>query len=187
LRWPSYNKGYHKIQSPIQTPLPTHKLQKEIIKTIESSPGIRYVELLNRCGCANGVLSYHIKKLETSHLITVAHVGNITRLYPSYISHEISSTMNYVKSSASKSIIEHLLKNGPSTPTMLALSLEKTPSTASWHIDRLVRAQLLKRSTLSEKIARRQGRLKYGSKLYDLKDIDLIVHAIRYLNDPFND
>jgi predicted transcriptional regulator len=73
------------------------------------------------------VLSYHIKKLETSHLITVAHAGNMTRLYPSYISHEISSTMNYVNSSASKSIIEHLLKNGPTTPTMYAIRYLNDP------------------------------------------------------------
>jgi len=47
------------------------KLQQKLLLRIDENPGIRYRELLRLVNSSNGVLSYHIEKLERMDLINV--------------------------------------------------------------------------------------------------------------------
>ena len=50
------NNNYPQIESLIQTPILSHKLQKKIVKIVELNLGIRYVELLRKVQlCERGV------------------------------------------------------------------------------------------------------------------------------------
>jgi predicted transcriptional regulator len=121
----------------------------------------------------NGVFSYHLKKLERLHFITIAHLDNITRLYPDCIPSEISRAISHIKNSVNKSILKFILNNGPCTLTILSHSIDRSSSTIYWHVGKLIHAQILKMSKQAEQLNKRQSRPKYGSKLYDSTDRDL--------------
>jgi hypothetical protein len=58
-----------------------------ILNLIIKNPGIRYRELLLLTGLCNGVLSYHIKKIEKSKkLIVIRENRRITRYFSVYVS-----------------------------------------------------------------------------------------------------
>ncbi|MDQ6864928.1 MAG: winged helix-turn-helix transcriptional regulator, partial [Thermoproteota archaeon] len=68
-----------------------------ILKQIDSSPGIRYRELLRLTGLTNGGLEYHLKILEKSHKVKVdRHDGRRTRYYPLNISADESHILGCV-------------------------------------------------------------------------------------------
>ena len=47
------------------------KVQQKLLVCIDENPGIRYRELLRMTNSSNGVLSYHINKLEKMELVNV--------------------------------------------------------------------------------------------------------------------
>ena len=65
------------------------ELQQKLLLSIDKNPGIRYRELLRLINSSNGVLSYHINRLEKMDLVIVERRARMTRLFPRNISNEI--------------------------------------------------------------------------------------------------
>ena len=60
----------------------------------------------------NGVLSYHPKKPDRI-LLPWRIFDNITRLYPGYMTSEISVILSHITNPVNKSIVKFILDNGP--------------------------------------------------------------------------
>jgi len=89
------------------------KLQQKLLLHIDENPGIRYRELLRLVNSSNGVLSYHIEKLERMDLINVERRTRITRYFPRNISDEIMGIIGNLRNQTSYEIIKLLFDRGP--------------------------------------------------------------------------
>ena len=69
-------QGEFKLRADSRTKSGTDKTKSKLLKRINNSPGIRYRELLRATGFSNGVMAYHLKKLENSKRIKVSRISS---------------------------------------------------------------------------------------------------------------
>jgi len=120
-------------------------LQNDIYSCIHENPGIRYRELIRLVGTANGVLSYHLAKLEKSGEIRVERLSNnrVTRYFVVNIPKKDSDIIGYIRSKVIRDIVYFVLKNEFCTFNEIVEHIGKAPSTISWHVKRLKESGIL--------------------------------------------
>ena len=120
-------------------------LRKDIYNCVCENPGIRYRELIRLAGTTNGVLSYHLGKLEKSGEIRVERQSNnrVTRYFIVNIPKKDSDIIGCFRSKVIRNIVFFVLKNEFCTFNEIVDHIEKAPSTVSWHIKRLKEAGIL--------------------------------------------
>jgi predicted transcriptional regulator len=114
-------------------------IQRDIYNHICKSPGIRYRELIRLSGISNGVLSYHLNKLEkTGEIRAERHSNNrVSRYFVANIPKEDSDVIGCFRSKVTRNIISYVLENEFCTFSEIVDLVGKAPSTVSWHIKRL--------------------------------------------------
>lgn len=55
---------------------------EQIVKIIEKNPGIKFSEIMKHTGMKNGVLAYHISRLEKDRIVKAERNPGISRFYP---------------------------------------------------------------------------------------------------------
>jgi predicted transcriptional regulator len=106
--------------------------------SIDKNPGIRYRELLRLINSSNGVLSYHINRLEKMDLVIVERRARMTRFFPRNISNEIMGVMGFLRNQTSYEIIKLLYDRGPISQQEIINYTRKAASTISWHMKKLL-------------------------------------------------
>lgn len=88
-------------------------LRKDIYSYIDENPGIRYRELIRLARTTNGVLSYHLNKLEKSGEIRVERLSNnrVTRYFVVDIPKKDSDIIGCFRSKVIRNIVYFVLKN----------------------------------------------------------------------------
>jgi len=114
------------------------KLQQKLLLSIDENPGIRYRELLRLINSSNGVLSYHINRLEKMDLVIVERRARMTRFFPRNISDEIMGVMGSLRNQTSYEIIKLLHDRGPISQQEIIKYTRKAASTISWHMKKLL-------------------------------------------------
>jgi predicted transcriptional regulator len=122
-----------------------HKLQQKLLRYIHLSPGIRYRELLRLTDSSNGVLSYHLGELEGKNRITVERKKSVTRYFPMNMDTEVSKIIGWIRNPVSRQIILSSLSNEGCTLNELTRTTKRRPSTVSWHLQRLMKAGIVKK------------------------------------------
>lgn len=118
--------------------------RREIYRLVEEHPGIHFRDLLERLDYAQGTLQYHLRRLADDGLVAVSDDGKYTRYYPAgEFSESDRAVMNALRRTYSRRIIAHLLADGPLTTAELSDRLGKARSTISWHLSKLVDANLV--------------------------------------------
>ncbi|HEY7757322.1 MAG TPA: winged helix-turn-helix transcriptional regulator [Nitrososphaeraceae archaeon] len=112
--------------------------QQELLLSIDENPGIRYRELLRLTNSSNGVLSYHINRLEKMDLVIVERRARMTRFFPRNISNEIMGVMGFLRNRTSYEIIKLLYDRGPTSQQEIINYTKKAASTISWHMKKLL-------------------------------------------------
>lgn len=114
------------------------KNKHKLLKHINRSPGIRYRELLRTTGFSNGVMAYHLKKLELSKRIKVSrsHIRS-TRFYPLSIASRELRVIEYIRRRTARQIVLLLLRHDSRTFKDIVQFTNKVRSTVSWHLSRL--------------------------------------------------
>jgi predicted transcriptional regulator len=135
---------------------------------IKKHPGIRYRQLLRLSGLANGVLSFHLKKLKKSKLVKVKKLGyNTTRYYPRAVKTADSDILDYLLDSTRRKIIFFLLEYNNCRFKEILHYIDRAPSTTSFHLQHLEHAGVI--SVL---------RLDRNNQLYRLKNKSRIVRVV---------
>lgn len=150
-----------------------HKLEQDLLKSIDQNPGIRYRELLRLTNSSNGMLSYHLAELEESKRVKVDRKSGVTRYYPVYISQEVSKIIGHIKNPVSKQIMSLLLKNNECTLSEITAFTMKAPSTVSWHLQRLIIAGIVRKKSVNV-----SDGIIYKSRFYHISDKRLIENII---------
>ena len=114
------------------------KLQQKLLLSIDENPGIRYRELLRLINSSNGVLSYHINRLEKMDLVIVERRARMTRFFPRNISDEIMGVMGSLRNQTSYEIIKLLHDRGAISQQEIIKYTRKAASTISWHMKKLL-------------------------------------------------
>jgi DNA-binding transcriptional ArsR family regulator len=114
------------------------ELQQKLLLFIGENPGIRYRELLRLINSSNGVLSYHINKLEKMELVNVDRKSRITRFFPRNISDEIMALLGILRNQTSYEIMKLLYESGPVSQSEIVKYTRKSASTISWYIKKLL-------------------------------------------------
>ena len=137
-----------------------------LIGIIEKNPGLNFRDLMRFTGMKNGVLNYHLNKLEKIGSILVIREPRKSRFYPPNLSLEESKIIKSLRRSTPKSIIESLLIYESLEFREIVDYSKKSPSTVSLYLSQLVSDGIVK-TKLSDRI-----------KLYclsDKKSIDRLI------------
>jgi predicted transcriptional regulator len=118
--------------------LENDSIETTLLKHIEEYPGLRYRQLLRLTKIVNGVLSYHLKRLEGSKQIRVNRTkSKETRYYSINTPNEEFDIIGYMRNEPSRRIILYLLEHSNCTFNEIVEYIDKAPSTTSWHLKRL--------------------------------------------------
>ena len=128
--------------------------RQRIYNLIEQNPGLHFREVQRRTGLAVGSLQYHLDYLNKKHLIRIEKRGKFTRYY-SVQGHQLGDaqlTMSLLRQESLRKIMIFLLTKRRANNTRIAEALGLSPSTISWHLDKLVEAGLLEKKRKGRKI-----------------------------------
>lgn len=119
--------------------------RNEILSLIVENPGIRYRELLRLSDLSNGILAYHLKKIEKSKPILVVRQNKkTTRYYSSDIPFEEILTIGQIRHSTTRRrILAFILKHNVCTLDSIVEHTNKAPSTVSWHLKTLLESKIV--------------------------------------------
>lgn len=82
---------------------------EQIFQIIDKNPGICYSEIQRRTGFVNGVISYHLSKIEKSGRIQIQRTPRVTRVYVSEIKEQEALIIKNMRNDTVKKIITSLL------------------------------------------------------------------------------
>jgi len=166
------------------------KLQQKLLLSIDENPGIRYRELLRLINSSNGVLSYHINRLEKMDLVIVERRARMTRFFPRNISNEIMGVMGSLRNQTSYEILKLLHDRGPISQQEIIKYTRKAASTISWHMKKLLHDNIV---CIKDKNTIYDGNNDVGIKtqhkklnLYDLLNRN-IVNGLIYKTNNYID
>jgi predicted transcriptional regulator len=110
----------------------------QLINTIEKNPGIKFREIMRDTGMKNGVLSYHIAKLEKDGSIQVQRGSRQTRFYPLHISEIDSKIIKALRRQTQRDIISSLILHDGLEFNEIVNHVKKAQSTVSLYLSQLV-------------------------------------------------
>jgi predicted transcriptional regulator len=163
-------QGEFKLRADSRTKSGTDKTKNKLLKWINNSPGIRYRELLRATGFSNGVMAYHLKKLENSKRIKVSRSHRrSTRFYPLSIAARELRVIEFIRRRTTRQIVRFLLQDDSRTFTDIVQFTKKVRSTVSWHLSRLREGGII-----SVGVGRNQT--------YRIKNRDLVIKVMKKIN-----
>jgi predicted transcriptional regulator len=162
------------------------ELQQKLLLCIDENPGIRYRELLRLINFSNGVLSYHVNKLEKLDLVNVERKNRLTRFFPRNISNEIMGILGNLRNQTSYEIIKLVYEMGPISQQEIVKYTRKASSTISWHMKKLLDDNII---CIKDKDFNYDENRDFGNKiqykkvkLYDLLNRNLVNDLIYKTN-----
>lgn len=147
-----------------------HEKRQQILQLIEDYPGMYYHRLIRNTGMSPGIVQYHLRVLERAGLV-VSEQHGLQRLYfRAGRSHglTVAKYQPLLRSELAARMAAVLATRGDATQNELAFELGVDRSIVSYHLRRLVQAQLVVTVTvrpkryaaapvLREVLARRNG------------------------------
>lgn len=122
--------------------------RKRIFEAIRASPGIHLRELERCLSVAVGNLQYHLHYLEKRNLIMQMRDEQFVRYFVK--DKELDDNGRMVMSFLRKKACRHILVTLMEEPGMnnkdISLAIGLSPSTVSWHLNKLVAAGVVKRT-----------------------------------------
>ncbi|MFB6206315.1 MAG: winged helix-turn-helix transcriptional regulator [Haloglomus sp.] len=150
--------------------------RREIYQRIADAPGVHFRALLDDLEYAQGTLQYQLRWLADEDIVEVSDDGKYTRYYPAAEYDEADrAVMNALRREYSRRILAHLLADRPLSTTELTDRLDKAQSTVSWHLSKLVEADLVTKE--------RDGR----SVVYDVNDPSRVEYLYTTHRRSFSD
>jgi predicted transcriptional regulator len=117
-----------------------------LLGIIGENPGIWYREIMRMTGMSNGTLAHHLRVLEEAGRIKVQRLDHLgkTRYFSVAVSDEETGIIGCAKNSTAKEMMLLMLDSEFCTFNELVEGVGKSPSTVSWHLKRLVGANVVR-------------------------------------------
>jgi predicted transcriptional regulator len=114
-----------------------------LTELIYKNPGIHFCELIRISGIKNGTLVHYTDKLESNGIILTKREKRKTRFYSPKISLDEIEIIKFLRKQTSKDIIFLLIKNNGLEFHEIVSKVEKSPSTISQNITKLIKSDLV--------------------------------------------
>jgi predicted transcriptional regulator len=174
-------------------------VRKRIYETIESSPGLHFREVQRRTSLAVGSLQYHLDYLQKHHIVRTQIEGKFVRYYTvrgPQMGEEGQNefgqkTMAFLRHASTRKIILFLLTQKRANNEAIAEEIKLSPSTTSWHLDKLVEAGILVRQregrktffTLTNPESAKKILVDFKQSFFD-QAVDNFVELTQQLAEP---
>ena len=137
---PKISQSNLEIRQEVPDPDTDNINRNTILIAIIHNPGIRYRELLRLTDLSNGVLAYHLKRIEKSRrIIVVRQKKKTTRYYSHSIPIGDVLIIGHIRHSATRRrILTFILEHRTCTFNSIVEHISKAPSTVSWHLKALI-------------------------------------------------
>jgi predicted transcriptional regulator len=144
--------------------------ETEIINVVEKNPGIKFREIMRETGLKNGVLSYHVRKLEENGSVKIDRKSGETRFYPLCVTDEESNLITSLRRDTQRYILLSLLDARSLSFNKIVHKVRKSPSTVSTFLGKLVEDNIVGVKIIELK------------KVYFLKNADMVHEIIEKYN-----
>jgi predicted transcriptional regulator len=142
----------------------------EITNIVEKNPGIKFREIMRETGLKNGVLSYHVRKLEQAGGVKIDRKSGETRFYPLCVTDEESNLITSLRRETQKHILLSLLDGKSLSFSEIVYKVRKSPSTVSTFLSKLVDDDIVETKIIDLK------------KVYFLRNVDMVHEIIEKYN-----
>ena len=152
------------------------ELRQKIYLLLAKSPGLHFREIQRRTKTATGQLTYHLNYLQKANLIKTLGDGEYLRYYADIqISDKERKVLELMRQKSIRHILLYLLEYKRCNHEQLVKSSNLSPSTISWHINKLVDRKIVKKE-----IAGRNS-------LYSINDFELVMKTLVKYRESFLD
>ncbi|OLD31210.1 MAG: hypothetical protein AUG16_00245 [Thaumarchaeota archaeon 13_1_20CM_2_39_20] len=142
----------------------------EIVRLIEKNPGIKFREIMRETGMKNGVLSYHVKKLEEDGTVKIERKSGRTRFYPLFVTKEESILIRNLRQETPQRILLALLNDQNLSFSNMVEKVRKSPSTVSTYLSQLIEDKVI------------ETKNTYFKKTFNLRNVDVVREIIQKYN-----
>jgi len=122
-----------------------HDGRRELYEAIERTPGSYIADLADRIGMSVSTLRYHSRVLIEADLVRSERILGKHRHYPATVDDEKLELFAALSDGPTGAILGAVDRIEPASVTELAEEVDRAPSTISYHLDRLVSADLVDR------------------------------------------
>lgn len=121
------------------------EVRQRLFALVSKSPGIHFRDIQRRTDMATGTLSYHLEQLVKVGLLKTTRDGEYLRYYAqSDMPEEQKRVLDFMRRPSLRHIVLSLIQDEERSNEQLAEALGLSPSTVSWHLKKLVEANLVK-------------------------------------------
>tara|TARA_B100000029_G_scaffold504278_1_gene582822 strand:+ start:572 stop:1075 length:504 start_codon:yes stop_codon:yes gene_type:complete len=112
--------------------------EEKIVLEVKNNPGIRFRELMKVVGVTNGIMSYYINKLEKNGSLLTERRSGVARLFSNDIDLSQIKLIEFLRTPTTKKIILSLLEEDKLSFKQITQKIDRSPSTTSFYLKKLV-------------------------------------------------
>jgi predicted transcriptional regulator len=149
----------------------------KVFEIISTAPGLHLREIQKRLDIPLGTVEYHLKYFEDNDLVIVREEGGYKRYYPKKaMGSEDRKFLSLLRQQIPRRVVLFLMRAPKSSFGDIAKALNLPPSSLSFHVKKLVKAEVIERT--------KKGRVS----LFHIKDPErvakvLIAHRRSFLDE----
>ena len=113
-----------------------------ILSIVEENPGIHFREIMRKTGLMNGVVSHYLSKLENGNKIVAMRSSRTARFYAASISEDDYMVIKALRRPTPRILLLTLLHDDGLSFVQLVDKADRSPSTVSLYLARLVKDEL---------------------------------------------
>lgn len=123
-----------------------HEVRSELMAIVTALPGLYVAQIVGRTGHSPSTIRYHLKILEREGLVMTASLFGNRRLFPASVDRAEIGYLAAKREPATARIVEAIEEaDGSTSPSSLADTVDRAPSTISHHLARLEDAAVIQR------------------------------------------
>ena len=145
-----------------------------IVSHITKFPGLRFYQLKNEIGIANGTLQHHLSSLIKSNSIFIQYDNSTPRYFSKKIEDDSQIIIKRLSQNTTSKIIKLLLKKECQTFAQLVKYSKKSPGTVSLYKNKMVVDKIIVGSTNTCKFHKKYD-MKIKYRLSDPKKVRTLV------------
>ena len=118
---------------------------------IENNPGIKFSEIMEKTGMKNGVLAYHIDKLEKSGVVKAERQPGTSRFYPADLTDSDIILIRNLRQETPRKILLSLLEFESLSFNVIVEKVRRSPSTVSFYLSKLATDKIVESKVVDSK------------------------------------
>jgi len=116
-----------------------------LLNTIQNNPGIHVREIMKQTGLENGVVIYHLDKMEKKGVVKTQKYSRHKRYYPADVFEEEFSIIRNLRKPTKKEILFKIIVHGNPSFQELKSKIDKSPGTLSWNLSELIKEGIIEK------------------------------------------